>query len=342
MVELRSDTFTRPSDGMRRAMARAEVGDDVYGEDPTVNALEEQAAAAVGKEAALFVSSGTMGNAIGVRLHAAQGDELYGHETAHILRNEAGGPAALWGVMARGLDGPDGHFDPATLVAALQDPDDPHHARSRLVCVENTATHGSGAPWPLERLEALAGTASDHGLALHMDGARLFNAATALGVDATQIARHVDTVQFCLSKGLGAPIGSILAGSAEEIGRARRLRKLLGGGTRQAGVIAAAGLYALEHNVERLHEDHENARRLAEGLAELPRLEVDVAAVRTNIVIASCARAGDSARAICADLAGVGVMAGGYDPTRVRFVTSLEVDRTGIEEALRAASAVLG
>jgi len=335
-------TSPRPAAWRWRPDAAGQVINIGSGRNYTVLEVAQKAAAAVGKEDALFVSSGTMGNAIGVRLHAGQGDELYGHETAHILRNEAGGPAALWGVMARGLRGAEGWFDPETLVAALQDPDDPHHARSRLVCVENTATDGCGAPWPLERLAGLAATAREHGLALHMDGARLFNAATALGVDATQITRHVDTVQFCLSKGLGAPVGSIIAGTTEQIATARRLRKLLGGGMRQAGVIAAAGLYALEHNVERLPEDHDNARRLAEGLAGFPRLEVDVDAVRTNIVIASCARAGDSARAVCADLAGVGVMAGGYDPQRVRFVTSLEVDRAAIDEALAAAGAVLG
>ena len=265
MYEFRSDTFTRPTEAMRRAMATAEVGDDVWGEDPTVIALEERAAAAVGKEAAVFVPSGTMGNAIGLRLHAGQGDALWAHDTSHVIDNEGGGPAALWGILARGLATPDGFFTAADLRAVVPEDDtDHHHAIARLVCIENTSTAAQGAPWPVEQLAEIRSYAHARGMKVHMDGARLFNAAVALGVGADVICREVDTVQFCLSKGLGAPVGSIIAGTAEEMVRADRYRKLLGGGMRQAGIVAAAGIHALDHHVARLADDHANARRLAE------------------------------------------------------------------------------
>jgi threonine aldolase len=342
MHEFRSDTFTRPGEPMRRAMASAEVGDDVWGEDPTVRLLEERGAALVGMEAGLFVSSGSLGNAIGVALGAPHGTEAYAHERSHIVENETGGPAALWGVSVRQLRGDDGFFTAEELLRWVPtDPDDPHHAPSSLVCVENTSMHAMGAPWPLDRLAAVSAAARSRGLALHMDGARLFNAAVAQGVGADVICAHVDTVTFCLSKGLGAPIGSILAGSSAAIARARRLRKLLGGGTRQAGILAAAGLYALDHHVDRLADDHANARRLAEGIAEGSRLAIDPALVRTNMVLACCARPGDTAAAVCEDLRAVGVLAAPYDALTVRFATSYEVDAAGIEAALAAASTVL-
>jgi threonine aldolase len=343
MYEFRSDTFTRPTSAMRRAMAEAEVGDDVWGEDPTVRALEERAAAMVGKEAALFVSSGTMGNAIGIRLHAGQGDELYAHRTSHVIDNEGGGPAALWGVQAKQLDDGAGLFGVRELDETVpEDVEDPHHAIPRLVCVENTSTAAIGAPWPLDRLRAVATFANARGLKVHMDGARLFNAAVAQSVTAAEICGHVDTVQFCLSKGLGAPVGSIIAGTTAEIRRANRLRKLLGGGMRQAGIVAAAGLYALDHHVARLADDHANARLLAEGVAGGGRLAVDPATVATNIVLARCSRDGDTAEGVCAELAAVGVLAAPYDRSTVRFVTSLEVDRAGVEAALTAAARVIG
>jgi threonine aldolase len=341
--ELRSDTFTRPDDAMRAAMAAAEVGDDVWGEDPTVNRLEQQAAALVGTEAAVFVASGTMGNAIGVGLHTERGSELYAHARSHIVENEAGGAAALWGASTRQLPGEDGFFDAGTLAAWLPpDDDDPHHAAAQLVCIEDTSMAAMGAPWPLDQLQAVAALAHRRGLKLHLDGARLFNAACAQDVAVDAICRHVDTVTFCLSKGLGAPLGSLVCGSAADVRRARRLRKLLGGGMRQAGVVAAAGIHALEHNVTRLRVDHANARRLAEGLAGMPRVEVTPERVVTNVVFAACARSGDTADAVCADLATVGVMAAAYDQSRVRLVTSLEVDGAGIEDVIRAASRVLG
>jgi threonine aldolase len=343
MYEFRSDTFTRPTEAMRRVMATAEVGDDVWGEDPTVIALEERAAAAVGKEAAVFVPSGTMGNAIGLRLHAGQGDALWAHDTSHVIDNEGGGPAALWGILARGLATPDGFFTATDLRAVVPEDDtDHHHAIARLVCVENTSTAAQGAPWPVQQLAEIRSYAHARGMKVHMDGARLFNAAVALGVGADVICREVDTVQFCLSKGLGAPVGSIIAGTAEEMVRADRYRKLLGGGMRQAGIVAAAGIHALDHHVARLADDHANARRLAEGLGAGSRLAVDAPAVRTNIVLAACTRDGDTAASVCDELEAVGVLAAPYDRTRIRFVTSLEVDAGGVEAALEAAARVIG
>jgi threonine aldolase len=343
MYEFRSDTFTRPTEAMRRAMATAEVGDDVWGEDPTVMALEERAAAAVGKEASVFIPSGTMGNAIGMRLHAGQGDALWAHDASHVIDNEGGGPAALWGILPRGLATAGGFFGADELRALVPEDDtDHHHAIARLVCVENTSTAAQGAPWPIERLAEIRSYAHARGMKVHMDGARLFNAAVALGVGADVICREVDTVQFCLSKGLGAPVGSIIAGTREEMVRADRYRKLLGGGMRQAGIVAAGGIHALDHHVDRLADDHANARRLAEGLAAGSRLAVDVDAVRTNIVLAACTRDGDTAAAVCDELAAVGVRAAPYDRTRIRFVTSLEVDAGGVEAALGAAARVIG
>jgi threonine aldolase len=328
---------------MRRAMATAEVGDDVWGEDPTVIALEERAAAAVGKEAALFIPTGTMGNAIGMRLHAGHGDALWAHDSSHVIDNEGGGPAALWGILPRGVATTDGFFGAGELRALVPEDDtDHHHAIARLVCVENTSTAAQGAPWPIERLAEIRSYAHARGMKVHMDGARLFNAAVALGIGADVICREVDTVQFCLSKGLGAPVGSMVAGSAEEMVRADRYRKLLGGGMRQAGIVAAAGIHALDHHVERLADDHANARRLAEGLAGGSRLAVDPSAVATNIVLATCIHDGDTAASVCDELAAVGVMAAPYDRSRIRFVTSLEVDAGGVEAALKAAARVIG
>ncbi len=343
MYEFRSDTFTRPTKAMRRAMSEAEVGDDVWGEDPTVHALEEAAAAAVGKDAALLVSSGTMGNALGVRVHCGQGDEMYADADAHVCKWEGGGPAALWGVQARMLPALDGRPSPMTLSDAIPvgAASDPHLAQPRLVWIENTHADSGGRVWPLDELDHYSEVARDNDLAVHMDGARLFNAATALGVSAALVAERADTVQFCLSKGLGAPVGSIFAGPADLVARARRYRKLLGGGMRQAGVIAAAGLIALEHGAARLAEDHANARLLAEGLAATSRLAVDPARVETNIVLAELARDGDDAAALARELAAVGVLTAPLDWRRLRFVTSSEVDEAAVRAALSAAGPVL-
>ena len=269
---------------MREAMARASVGDDVYGEDPTVNELEGLAAARVGKEAGLFVASGTMGNLAAVLAHAGRGDQAILGQDSHVFCWEAGGMAALGGVMPHPLPTDAiGRLDPDAVEGAMRW-DDPHLPRSRLVLLENTYGGKHGYPLPPEYLASIAAVARQHGLALHMDGARLFNAAVAQNLDAAALARHADSVTFCLSKGLCAPVGSVLCGSADFIYKARRARKILGGGMRQAGILAAAGIVALNEMIERLADDHAHARLLAEGLARLPGVRVAVDMVRTNMV----------------------------------------------------------
>jgi threonine aldolase len=283
-IDFRSDTVSWPTPAMREAMARARVGDDVYGEDPTVNELEALAAARVGKEAGLFVSSGTMGNLAAVLAHAGRGDEAILGDDSHVFCWEAGGMAALGGVMPRPLPTDAiGRMDPGQVEDAVRE-DDPHVPHSRLVLVENSYGAKHGYPLPPEYVASIENVARQHGLALHMDGARLFNAAVAQNIDAAALTRHVDSVTFCLSKGLCAPVGSVLCGSADFIYRARRARKILGGGMRQAGILAAAGVVALNEMIERLADDHAHARLLAEGLARLPGVRVDVDNVRTNMV----------------------------------------------------------
>ena len=283
-IDFRSDTVSWPTPAMRAAMAAALVGDDVYGEDPTVNALEALAAARVGKEAGLFVASGTMGNLCAVLAHAGRGDEAILGADSHVYSWEAGGMAALGGVIPRPL--PTDHFgrmDPDAVEDAIRE-DDPHLPTSRLVLVENSYGGKHGYPLPPEYFASIEAVARRNGLGLHMDGARLFNAAVAQNIPAADITRHVDSVTFCLSKGLCAPVGSVLCGPAGFIHRARRARKMLGGGMRQAGVLAAAGIVALNEMVERLCDDHAHARLLAEGLNELPGVRVNVDMVRTNMV----------------------------------------------------------
>jgi threonine aldolase len=283
-IDLRSDTVTRPSAAMRAAMAAAEVGDDVYGEDPTVNRLEALAAQMLGKEAALFVPTGTQSNLLGVMSHCERGDEYIVGQQAHTYKYEGGGAAVLGSIQPQPLDfEPDGTLDLDQVAAAIK-PDDAHFARTRLLCLENTQ---GGKVLPLDYLQRAHDFARDRGLGLHLDGARLFNAAVKQRVDALDIARPFDTVSVCLSKGLGAPVGSVLCGSAAHIAKARRWRKVLGGGMRQAGVLAAAGIHALQSNVERLAQDHDNARLLADLLAQIDGVGVDPATVQTNMVFAS-------------------------------------------------------
>lgn len=286
-IDFRSDTVSWPTPAMREAMARAPVGDDVYGEDPTVNELEMLAADKAGKEAGLFVASGTMGNLTAVLTHATRGDQAIVGQDAHTYRAEAGGMATLGGVVPYPLPtdkyGRMGMDD----IEAVVLPDDPHYARSRLILVENSYGAKSGYPLPPDYFAGIGEVAQRHNLAVHMDGARLFNAAVALNLPARELTRHVDSVTFCLSKGLCAPVGSVLCGSAEFIDQARRNRKVLGGGMRQAGVLAAAGIVALHEMIERLADDHEHAHRLAMGLAEIPGVEVDPEIIRTNMVFFS-------------------------------------------------------
>jgi len=283
VIDLRSDTVTKPTPAMRQAMAQAEVGDDVFGDDPTVQELEAETAALLGKEAALYTASGTMANQLAVRGHTEPGDELLVEANAHIYYYEAGAPAALSGVMCRCLNGQRGLFTGAEVEAALR-PVDPHFPRTRLVCVENTHNRGGGKIWPLQQINEVAAVARKHGLLTHLDGARLWNAAVATGIPERDYAAPFDTVSVCFSKGLGAPVGSALAGPRCFIERARRFRKMFGGGMRQAGIIAAGALFALRHHRTRLAEDHANARALAAGLAALPGLEADPAASETNMV----------------------------------------------------------
>jgi len=331
-VDLRSDTVTRPTPAMRRAMADAEVGDDVYGEDPTVNRLEELAAARVGKEAALYVPSGTMGNQIALRVLARRGTEVVCGARAHIRQYEAAAAAMNAGVQIRPVDDRGGFFGPEAVDAAAEGT--LHHLPPLgLVAIENTHMPAGGVPWPPAQVEAVAAAARRHGLAVHCDGARIFNAAAAVGVDAAALAAPVDTVMFCLSKGLSAPVGSMLAGSLDVIAAARFERVRLGGGMRQAGVIAAAGIVALTEMVDRLVEDHARARRLAEALAERFPGSVDPDAVRTNIV---CARAEALPASFLDDLAADGVRAGTIDQATVRLVTHHDVDDADIDRALQA------
>ncbi len=340
-IDLRSDTFTLPTPAMRQAMAQAAVGDDVFGEDPTVNALEELAAARMGKEAALFVTSGTQGNLVSLLSHCGRGDEAIMGDQAHTFVYEQGGSAALGGIHPRTVPTqPDGTLRLQDIEAALRD-DNPHFPISRLVCLENTHNRCSGACLTPAYTAAVADLAHRHDLKLHIDGARIFNAAVAQKVDVQELVHGADSVTFCLSKGLSAPVGSLVCGSAEFIRRARRARKALGGGMRQAGVIAASGIVALNDMVERLADDHAHARLLAEGIAELPGIVVDLERVQTNIVIFSL----DHPRLAPAQLVEelrqhqVGLLAIGGP--RLRAVTHYGIERQHIEEAVAAFRAAL-
>jgi threonine aldolase len=328
-IDLRSDTVTKPTPGMRAAMAAAEVGDDVYGEDPTVNRLEALAAQMLGKDAALFVPSGTQSNLLGVMAHCERGDEYIVGQQAHTYKYEGGGAAVLGSIQPQPLEfEPDGTLDLARVSGAIK-PDDAHFARTRLLCLENTQ---SGKALPLDYLQRAHDFARSRGLGLHLDGARVFNAAVKQAVPVREIARHFDTVSVCLSKGLGAPVGSVLCGRADLIGKARRWRKMLGGGMRQAGVLAAAGIYALTHNVERLAEDHATAHALAQGLAGIDGVSVDPAAVQTNMVFMTVAP--ERAEALRAFLRQRNVLVGGGH--QFRLVTHLDVTPADVQTVVRA------
>ncbi len=327
IIDLRSDTVTKPTAAMRDAITHAEVGDDVYGEDPSVNRLQELAADAVGMQAALFVPSGTMANQIAIGLHTQPGDVVLAGHNSHILLFEGGGAAALSGVQIQTL-GKGGLFDEGDVFAAAAE-DDIHCAPTTLLALENTHNMAGGRIWPLDQLTRVVAAARARAMAVHLDGARLFNAAVGSGVPANEIASHFDTVSFCLSKGLAAPVGSMICGSTARIKRADRARKRLGGGMRQAGFLAAAGSYALEHHVERLAEDHDNARRLAKGLAGLG-LEIE-GTPETNIVMLRTKRAD----ALIEALSERELLLSDMGPNRVRAVTHINVDSEAIDEALR-------
>jgi threonine aldolase len=334
LIDLRSDTVTHPSPAMREAMYRAEVGDDVYGEDPTVNRLEALAAERLGKEAALFLLSGTMGNLVGVLAQTRRGDEAIVGAHAHLFLNEAAGAATLGGVQLFPISTRRGALDPAEVEASIR-ADNVHFPRTALVCLENTANRDGGAVVSVADTNAVAAVAHRHGLRLHLDGARLFNAAVALGVPAAALVEQVDSVTFCLSKGLGCPMGSILAGTAPYIKEARRWRKMVGGSLRQSGVVAAAGIFALAQMVERLAEDHANARRLAEALGRLPGLVVDP--VETNIIMLHVADQRIDPQRFVAGMAERGVKIGSPYGPRIRLVTHYQFEPADVPRVLRAA-----
>jgi threonine aldolase len=342
VVDLRSDTVTRPSPGMRAAMAAAEVGDDVLGDDPTVIRLQERTAELLGQETTLFVPSGTMANQLALRLHCQAADDVLASEEAHLLAYEAGAPGAIAGVQVRCI-GRGGRFAGAEVEAAFQ-PDGPHAAPTRLVCVENTHNRAGGAVWRRPALDEVVAAARRLGVRLHLDGARLMNAAAAAGETPRALAAGFDTVSLAFSKGLGAPVGSVLAGSRAVMERAPRFRRMLGGGMRQAGILAAAALYALDHNVARLADDHANARRLADGLAGVAGVRIDADKVETNIVIFEVISG--SAGLTAAEVArrtesAAGVRLHAIAPTRLRAVTHLDVDAAGVDRAVAAVRAAL-
>jgi threonine aldolase len=339
IVELRSDTFTLPTDAMRRAMAVAEVGDDVWDEDPTVHRLQARAAEMVGKEAALLTPSGTMGNLCALVAHTQAGEEVILDAESHIFHSEVAGGAVVGGLQFQPLSSADGRLQPDQVRAAIR-MDDIHQPATGLLCLENTHNRAGGICLSARQTAALADVAHEHGVPVHLDGARIFNAAIAQGVDATELTRPVDSVMFCLSKGLSAPVGSMLAGPAPFVDRARRIRKMLGGGMRQAGVIAAAGLCALEEMIPRLAEDHQLARRLAEGLAGLPGVALDLRRVETNMVFVDCLPPLTAQRFLdgCAER---GVRMDLATAQRVRMVTHRGVSPADIEYAIAAIRDVL-
>lgn len=338
MIDLRSDTVTKPTEEMRKAMYSAEVGDDVYKEDPTVRELEETAAEILGKEAALFVTSGTQGNQIAVLTHSRPGQELLLEEESHIFYYESGAVAALAGVQTRTIPGVRGAMEPKEVLNAIRT-EDIHYPETGLICLENTHNRAGGAVVPVENMEAIYSIAQANKVPVHLDGARLFNAAAAAGVDVKEFAKYTDTVQICLSKGLGAPVGSIIAGNAEFITTARKWRKRLGGGMRQAGVIAAPGLIALTKMKDRLGEDQWNARVLAEAIETIPGMKL-ARQPETNIVVADVKGLNITSDVFVERLRSEGVISGTFGPTFVRFVTHYDVTEDQIQEAIDAIAKV--
>ncbi len=336
LIDLRSDTVTQPTPAMRKAMAAAEVGDDVFGEDPTVNRLEALAAERMGKEAALLVTSGTMGNLVALLTHCGRGDEIITGRDQHVFTSEAAGMAALGGIQAHLIPNePDGTLRLESIREAIRI-EDVHHPRTRLITLENTHLRASGAPLEPGYLKQVRALADTNGLKIHTDGARIFNASTALGVPVEQLARDSDTVQFCLSKGLSAPVGSLVAGSREFVAEARRRRKMVGGGMRQAGVIAAAGIVALESMVERLAEDHANAKYLARSLAELPGIDLDPERIKTNMVFFGLNLNGVTAREFAGCVRQEGVLIQPRSAYSLRAALHYGIERDDVEYALTA------
>jgi threonine aldolase len=339
-IELVSDTATRPTPAMRRAMAEAEVGDEQRGEDPTTNALQERVAALLGKEAAVFLPSGAMCNQVAIATHCRAGEEVVAAEGSHIFTSEAGGVAVLARAQTSPIPGDYGIFTADAFAAAIRQPSR-HTPRTRLVVIEQTNNRGGGAVWPKAAIDAVTAVAKARDVTVHMDGARLLNAQVASGVAARDFARDCDSVWLDLSKGLGCPVGGVLAGSRAFIDEAWRWKHRLGGAMRQSGILAAAGLYALDHNVERLAEDHANAARFATLIREVPGIRLDPDRVDTNIVFFDCAATGFTAAELCARLVSKGVRLGAMGPTRVRAVTHLDVTRGEVERAAQVLAEVL-
>ncbi len=340
IVDLRSDTITQPTPAMLKAMTSAPLGDDVLGDDPTVLSLQDRIAEMLGKEAACFVPSGTMANQVAIRASTEPGDQIIAHSESHIYKYESGAPAALSGCSFCFVYGDKGQFNPNDVTAAIQ-PQDAHFPKSALVVLENTHNRAGGTIWPLDRIEAVTTRAREHGLATHLDGARLFNASVASGVDLSEYAKHFDTISMCFSKGLGAPVGSIVTGSASLISRVHRFRKLFGGTMRQSGLLAAAALYALDHHIERLSEDHANAKELAQGLEQIEGLKINVDDVHTNIVCFEVDASIGPASMICSRLEETGVRLFDIGPQLLRAVTHLGVVQSDIPVAIKKIKAVI-
>ncbi len=340
IIDLRSDTVTRPTPEMRRAMAEAEVGDDVYREDPTVNRLQDRAAEMFDREAALLVPSGTMGNQAALKVHTRPGQEVICEARSHIYNYEMGMPGVFSGVVLRTLFADDGIMSWEQIEPLIRGRSD-HHSVTGLIELENTSNIAGGSVYPLAVSDEICDRAHQLGLSIHLDGARIFNASVATGRSVIDLTRKFDSIMFCLSKGLGAPVGSMLVGSKGFIEEARLVRKMLGGGMRQAGILAAAGLVALEESPQRLHVDHENARFLAEGLAEIPGVKMDPAKVKTNILFFDVSDSGLTAHEVSKRLAAQGVLANGTGPTTIRLVTHFDVNRAGCERALSGLREVL-
>jgi threonine aldolase len=340
-IDLRSDTVTKPTEEMREAMMRAEVGDDVYLEDPTVNHLQELAAEMLGKEAALFVASGTMGNQVCLRLHTQPGQEVIMEERSHMFNAEMATMAVVSGTLARPVRGEEGILDWQSVEAAIRPQSLYYYAQTGLVTLENSHNFAGGSVMSVERIEEICDGAHSYGLPVHLDGARIFNAATALQCDVKDIARPVDSAMFCLSKGLGAPIGSLIVGTREFINRALAVRRMFGGSMRQVGVIAAAGIIALEKMTKRLAEDHANAQLLVRGLAEIPSVKIDPEKVQTNILVFDISETGVSVHELSAKLKEHGVLANGINAKEMRMVTHKDVSRSDCETALSIVKTVL-
>ena len=340
-IDLRSDTVTKPTHAMRKAIAEAEVGDDVFGEDPTVNILQEKVAHLLGKEASLFVPSGTMANQLSIKSHTEPGDEVIIEASSHPYNFEGGAGAALSGIQFHCLRGVRGVLDASQIEEGVR-PSDYHFPVTRLVCLENTHNRGGGSIFPFEKMAEIYRLAKSKGLLVHLDGARLWNASVATGIKPHEYAQWADSVSVCLSKGLGAPIGSLVAGTKPFIERVHRFRKMLGGGMRQVGIIAAAGIYALDHHFERLKEDHQNAKRLAVGLKEFGGVSIDPRHVETNIVIFDIANTGMTGFQVAEAMKKEGVLIHAIGKTQIRLVTHLDVTAEGIEKALKAFRKALG